>query len=449
MRLRTRRFFFYALVAVFIVAGGFLSFTAGGWVLNLGNFSIEKTGALFLKYSPGSAKIYLRGALDNASPGFLSSGVFLPNLAPGSYPVRLAAPGYSPWIGDLTVRSGLVTAASEVQLWPETWPLKSVSAVPADNVYLTGAGAVIQTASGTLRFGQETVRGGNVVLSDPGSNSVITSSGGNDIFTDLGNLSGGSVNITSLFNSLRAADLALPGTVPITSVFFHPFSGSRLILASENGVYELDMRRPRLSLLIQTNGIAALAVSGNEVFAADASGTLAIFNLLLQTENSIPLGIAGISKMFVTPGSGTVFFLLKDGTLLKYDRSAQKLAPLMQNISDFWLSPGEERMAVRDASGRLNILALKDFWGDDKVSAGEAWPVNFPGDSADDFAWLPDYPNYGLVLSDGTLSVVELGNRVPQNASVIAKDVSKFYLSGSNLFVLQGNALQSVDLGNF
>jgi hypothetical protein len=449
VRIRTRRFFFYLLVAIFIVAGGFLALTAGGWVINLNHLSITKTGAIFLKYSPDNARIYLRGVLNNASPGFLSSGVFLPNLAPGNYPIRITAPGYEPWVGDLTVQPGLVTAASEIQLWPETWPLKSVLADPAANFYLTGAGAVIQTASDTLLFGRKTIPGYKVILSDPGTNTVVTANGESDLFTDLTNPQGRSINITSLFNSLRETDLALPGKVPITNLFFHPFSSSRLILTSANGVYELDLRQPRLSLLIQTNGIAAVAVSGNEVFVIDTSGTLSIFNLLLQTETSFPLGVTDIAKMSVTPSGNSVFFLKKNGLLLKYDRNAQKLTPLMQNVSDFWLSPGEERMAVRDIKGKLNILALKEFWGDDKVSAGEAWLVSFPGGSLDSFAWLPDYPNYGLVLADGKLSVVELGSRVPQNASVIAKDVSKFYLSGSNLFVLQGNALQSVDLGNF
>ncbi len=445
MRLRTRRFFFYSLVAIFIVVGGFLALATGGWVLNFRDLTIQKTGAMFLKYSPTDAQIYLNGALQNASPGFLSSGVFLPNLAPGMYAIRLAASGYDTWTKDLTVAPGAVAAASAVELWPQTWPL-TPAATSTSDFWLTGSGAILETGR-SLRWDRTAVTGRTVSLSDPGSSAIITESGGDYFWTDLAS-GNAPVNITNLFDSLRVSDLGLSGTVPIKAVLFHPFSGNRLLLVSENGVYELDLRRPHLSLLFQATDISAAAVSANQVFAVNASGTLSVFNLLLQTRNSFSTGSKNIVKLGASSGGGTIFLLGGNGALEEYSADAATSTTIVSDAADFWLSPGEERLAVRTDSGKLEMIALKNYWSDTKFTAGETWTISFPGHELDSFAWLPTFPAYGLTLSDGTLSVVELDPRLPQNASVIATGVSKFYVSGSDIFFLRAGTLESLDLGN-
>ncbi len=447
MRIRTRRLFFYALVAVFILLGGYLALSAGGWVLNLKTFRVEKTGALFLKFAPRGAQIYLDGKLQTASAGFLSSGVFIPNLVPGNYGVRVASDGYAAWTENLSVDSGLVTSASQIELWPDAWPIRSAATGTVPDFWLTSAGAILQNRSGALRLDGSTLQGKSVVLSDQSSNAIVTTDGQSYFWINLSEPEN-AVNVTDLFNALRQTQLGLTGTVPISGVFFHPFSGNRLIISSAKAVYLLDLRQMKLTLLFKTGGIAAMAVSENEVFALDASSTLDIFNLLLQTTNEFPIDAASISKMAVTPEGGTLFMLQKDGTLSEYDRSGQTLLPLTKGVADFWLSPGEERLALLSSGGQLSILAIKDYWNDDQFTAGENWTVAVPGGAPDDFAWLPDYPGYGLTLAGGTLSVVELGDRTPQNTSIISDGVSKFYLSGSNLFFLKGQTLESVDLGS-
>ncbi len=447
MRRRTRRLFFYALVAVFILVGGYLALAAGGWVFSFKTWRIEKTGALFLKFSPSDARIYLDGALQNASAGFLSSGVFIPNLAPDTYHVRVAETGYASWNKDLTVESGFVTSASQVELWPEAWDIQPAATGTVPDFWLTGSGAVVKTQTGSLRLDGDTIAGESLVLSDPSNDAAITTNGRDYSWVNL-NEPKNAVDVTALFDSLRRSQLDLTGSVPIERIFFHPFSATRLLIVSQKAVYLLDLRQPKLSLLLRTPGIVAAATSDNEVFTLDSSSTLDIFNLLLQTESAIPLGVSGAARIVVTPEGGNVFILQNNGTLTGYKRGSQATTTLASGVADFWISPGEERMALKTTSGRLRLLALKNFWNDGNFTAGETWDVAVPGGQPDDFSWVPDFPGYGLTLSGGELAFVELDPRSPGNASVIANGVSKFYLNGSDLFFLKSGVLESVDLSN-
>ncbi|MCL4403904.1 hypothetical protein M1432_00950 [Patescibacteria group bacterium] len=449
MRLRTRRFFFYSLVAVFIVVGVLLALAANGLVINLKNWQIERTGAIFLRYSPQSAQVYLNGALQNVSPGFLSSGVFLSNLVPGDYSIRLTRSGFADWTKNLTVTPGLVAAASEIELWPNIWPAAPVSSSSVSDFWPTGDGYLTRNASGAVKFDGRTLRSGTVVLSGRNQTGIVTRSGSDYFFTDLGAPKATSTDLTALFDSLRREDLGFTGTVPIDQVLYHPFNSNRFIIVSAKAVYSLDVRQPSLTLMLATPGITAAAASDNQIFALDASGTLSIFNLLLQTTQTVPLGLKDVLSMSADPGGSRVFFVQAGGMLTEYGVSTGATSTLAQGVGGYWLSPGNDRIAVETADGKLEIVALKNYWNDLKVVSGETWSVSFPGGELQDFAWLPDFPNYGITLAQGTLAVTELDPRRPQNSSVIATGVSKFSVAGSVVtFIDKDGTLESLDLGN-
>ncbi len=449
MRLRTRRFFFYSLVVVFIVVGVLLALAANGLVIDLKNWQIERTGAIFLRYSPQSAQVYLNGTLQNVSPGFLSSGVFLSNLAPGEYSVRLVRSGFTDWTKGLTVTPGLVAAASEIELWPKVWPAAPVASSSIADFWPTSNGYLTRNAAGALQLDGRTFRNGDVVLSGRNQTDIVTRSGADYLLTDLGAAKATSTDLTALFDSLRRTDLGFTGTVPVDKILYHPFNSNRFIVVSAKAVYILDVRQPSLTLALTTPGITAAAVSDNQIFVLDASSTLSIFNLLLQTTQTVPLGLEGVASMSVEPSGNRAFFIQENGALAEYDASTGATSTLAQGVTAYWPSSGGDRLAVETADGGLEVVAIKNYWNDLKVVSGETWPVSFPGGELQDFAWLPDFPNYGLTLAGGTLAVTELDPRAPQNSSVIAQGISKLSINGSTVtFLNKDGILESLDLGN-
>ena len=120
MKIKVRKALFYGFLITFLIAGSYLLMTAQGWVIDINNLSIVKTGALFLKFSPNDAVPTINNKKpQHTSSGLIQSGILIKNLTPGNYAVKLSKSGYKDWKKNLVVESGLITAASQIKLWPD------------------------------------------------------------------------------------------------------------------------------------------------------------------------------------------------------------------------------------------------------------------------------------------------------------------------------------------
>lgn len=436
MDLKIRRIFFYCLTAVFVLLGAYLLITAQGWVLDLKNLKIVKTGSLFLKYVPADAALEINGKETNASPGLISSGVLISRLVPGEYRIKVSEPDYFPWEKKLAVGEAVVTAVSQIKLWPQIWSFKEVSTSSLVNFWLTGEGAILQLKDNTLRWDGRVLRGQRLVLSDPDHGSVITGDGKNYFLTDLGNPKT-ATNLTELFDSLEQGQSTSTKAEVIKNFFFHPFNGNKMLISTENTLYSLDLKRITLDKLTSAKGITGVSMSGNEIFVKDVKGNLIIFNLLLQTTNAYELGAPANSTMKASPGGSFLFFLKSDGELLIYDRSLKKLETLEKNVSDLYISPDERRLALISKNGDMSIEALDNYYADGDVKKGDKWEIALNGGDMRDLEWLNINSNYGLILNGEKLSVTELDSRTPQNTYPVLDGVKKMIIQGNNLYILK------------
>lgn len=432
-----RRVLFYFFILVFVIVGAYLLLTAQGLVFDANNFRFVKTGALFLKFNPTDASLTLNGVLEDASQGFVIPGVLITDLKPGAYHLVLAKNGYDSWTKDLAVKSGIVTAAARITLWPATFSFTEVAKDPISDFWLTQSGAVTSDAKRSLHFDGTTLRGTNVAVSDKDSNYLISSEGKNYFFTDLQNPAS-STNISSLFASLSGRT-AKSAAGPITRILFHPFSAGRLLLTTSNGLYLLDLRRTRIDLLSNFPHIVAATTSENEVFLVNDEGKLLVFNLLLQTTNEYALGAVNTTKLETNPGGNEIFLLKKNGDLSRYDRSSHTINLLAHGVQSFFLSPGEERLALLGTDGSLRMLALKDYHSDTDVLQGAEWSIELPDSlgTPREFFWLPSFPDYGLVLGTKGAALAELDNRTPQNISIISSAIKKVFPEGNTIYAMK------------
>lgn len=438
MDLKIRRVFFYFLILVFILVGAYLLITAQGWVLDVKNLKIVKTGSLFLKYVPVDATVEINGKVRDVSPGLITSGVLISKLIPGDYKVRINKTDYFPWKKTLTVGEAIVTQASQIKLWPENFPLQAVATTSIQDFWLTGAGLIIQLKDKTLHWNSRVLRGHKLVLNSPDFSSIVTGSGNNYFLTDLENPKS-TINLIDLFNSLRQNQLNLTGTETPRDLFFHPFNGNKILLVTKNALYGLDLKRVRLEELSNATGTVSAAMSNNEVFMENAAGDLTVFNLLLQTANVYALkpSPASIIKMKASPSGSFVFFLKDDGTLLMYDRPSKILKALGKNAADFSLAPDEKRLIIVSKNNTLSLLVLSNYYADGDVKSGEEWAIPSGNGNIKDFEWLSNTPNYGLTLSGDKIFVTELEKRIPQNIYPITDGIKKIIVQGNTLYILK------------
>ncbi len=435
-----RRILFYFFILVFLVLGAYLLITAQGLTFDFYNLQFVKTGALFLKFNPSDAALFLNGKPKEISRGFVIPSVLITDLRPGAYHLELRKEGYETWEKNLDVQSGVVTAATHIELWPATSTFKNVLQDPISDFWMTNKGAVLLYPDRTLHFDGVTLRGNTVAASDENSNLVVTKSGNTYFLIDLDDPET-PTNLSSLFTSLETGTLNLTKAEPIQTILFHPFSGSKLLIATPKNLFSLDIKRTRLKRLLSASSTVSAAVSDNEALLLDNKGVLSVFNLLLQTINQYPLSLTHAKEMTTSPSGDTVFVLKESGELVRYDTGSRATSTIAENVKSYFLSSGEERMAFIRNDGSLGMYALKDYHSDIDITEGTTWSVALPkGTVPESFFWLSDFPNYGAVTtSNGILFLSELEERAPVNIHKLAETVKKTVPLGTTLYLLKND----------
>ncbi len=126
MKKPTRTFLFLLFVLVFIIVTPVVLAYSQGYRIDWGRKMIVPTGALFLAPRPAPVEISLDGKIRKVS-STLFQNVFIGNLIPQSYLVRISKSGYHTWQKNLSVSSRLVTEAKNILLIPKNPTLREIA----------------------------------------------------------------------------------------------------------------------------------------------------------------------------------------------------------------------------------------------------------------------------------------------------------------------------------
>ncbi len=438
MNVKARKFFLWVLAGVFVIGGAYLIISAQGLVFDFRTFQFLKTGGIYLNYSPKDAEVDINGQAHeyaNIITNLFTSGMFISNLTPGSYNIKVSYPGFSPWEKNLEVRPGIVTAASAIGLWPTDWNAKKISDLSVSNFWLTGNGLMIKDTKGNLFFGDQKIGGSSVALNDENKSSVVISDGIDFYFIDLR-------------NPTSSVPLSLPPGAVIKKWFYHPFDQNALVAAGTKYLYSVSETTGISQRLYAVNGNRYSYKNGNEIIVAQNDGTLFAANLILRTTATMKTGLNdGISA--IAGDSGNILYLTDlAGQFYEYDRSSGTSTPIKTIsgiVSKIYPSFDNDRLALTDENGTLSVLAVNDYKRDYQVERGTAWKIQ-TAKPVSDFLWLPSALNYGVLLENGSLVVSEMDGRAPQNQYLIDRGVTKMLLSGTNLYYIKNNSLFGVSL---
>lgn len=412
--------------------------SAQGLSFNYKTFQFARTGGMYLDFTPSGSQIEIDGVVrdySNVIGNFFSSGAFFDNLLPGSYDVTVTYPGYSPWEKNLQIEPGVVTAASQIILWPVNWSAKKISEYNASAFWLTGNGLVIKDATGTLLLGDQKVKGSSVVLSSE-RRSIIVTGDAKDYY------------VMDLANAPRYADVELPAGASIKYWSYHPFDQNSVIAIGNKAVYAINISSGASQKLYSLPDNQYSYAKGNEIFVAEENGNIFSANLFLRTQITLATGIKDMSDIKTTSLGSTLFLTDIAHKLYEYDRSNQtttSLETLLPTVREIYVSPDDDRLALVADNGSLSMLAVNDYRSDYQVQKGTFWSVktDYP---VSDFIWIPYAPNYGVILEGGNLVLSELDERMPQNQYKIDSGVSAVSLSGDQLYFLKSGSLFEVTL---
>lgn len=136
MRLKTRKKFFYLLLAAFIVLVPMVIAYSLGYTINFSTGSLEQRGGIFIKSKIARISIFLNNEFQKET-SFFSGGALLIEIPPGTHLLRLEKENYHPWSKTIAVEQAAVTEIRNAILIPS--PMITATATRDEITILTTA----------------------------------------------------------------------------------------------------------------------------------------------------------------------------------------------------------------------------------------------------------------------------------------------------------------------
>lgn|GEM_PF-6284730 len=127
MNRKVRKSIFIAFLALFCLAVPPLVYYAMGYRFDFNQKKITFVGAISIDTAPKGATVFLNGAPAKESANLLSSQIFIKNLIPQSYQIRVEKEGYWPWEKTLVVPPRNVTKAEFITFFKKDPPIESLA----------------------------------------------------------------------------------------------------------------------------------------------------------------------------------------------------------------------------------------------------------------------------------------------------------------------------------
>lgn len=448
MKLRTRKITYYALTTCFVIVGTYLVFTTQGLVIDWENLKVVKTGGIYLKYAPSDANIFINKKNQNSSPGIISRGVFIKDLAPKKYHIKIVRDEYHDWEKYLEVLSGIVTPESSIKLWRKEQKEKIIASSSIENFWITGAGIIIKEKERGLLINATPMRGETIIGSSPNIDAVITKDKkGNLFFVDL-NSPNGAINIYEIFNSLIKREVKTAIAAKIDHVILHPFSARKIVIATKNSLYSLDLKKIQLEKIATASSTENIVATGNEIFLIDKNGNAVGTNLLIGTKINIKISSTSTSKVYATKNGSKFFTINSDGELYLFERGTGEISFISKNIGEVFLSPDEKKLALVFDDNSIKILYLEEEKGDIKIAKGSILPLQLTLNKHKNvqISWMPKFWNYILAFDGDNLTVTEIDNRYPQNTHVLFTKIKEYALTSTLYILREDGALSTIEL---
>lgn len=449
---KLRKLFLFVLTVVFVVVGAYLFLTANGLVVNWKNWprlSITKTGDIALKFSPAEAQIKINQKPYHVNKGLFPGDILISKLTPGDYQIEIVKEGYQSWQKTLKVKPREVTSATHIRLFPSSPSWQSPLSEEIKDFWLTGEGLIYQTKKNELRFNQFYLKGNKVILSSSQSKLIITADTFDNYFLTNLEKPATAINFNELFTSLRE-QLKSTDSSLIKKTYFHPFSPTKIIIATANAFYALDVEKIKLEFLTRLAQFKTASISSSELFFVNKKGDLNIFNLVLKTADIKAFHLQNISFLKIAPDGTKIGFLTSEGEFLIFNRLNNELKSLTKEIKDFYFSPEGKRVFLISLNNKTFIFYLDNYETDNyKNSAGDILTIDFlQAQTFNQFNWLSDYPNNFLILADNELIVSETDPRPPLNWQVLESGVKKYSFADGKIYLLkeEGKFLQGNEI---
>ena len=443
MTRRTRKVLFYGLVALFLVAGSGVTLYAQGWRLDFETFQTEKVGAVYIRSYPGDATITINGAATQNKSGFLSPGTFISDLFPKNYTITLKKDGYDAWSEVAMVAPAMVVQMKYAVLVPNTGTNVATSETVQNFFESSGDVIATQATNAAISWRGKKIATGNIVSHSTNLKDFIyQSTAGNDILYDLTEAT--TTNLTPILKTIGAT----PKT--ITSIAIDPYDATRVIVQTPQSINVIDLANnntvidvadaPHGQVLQPPLAISSSLFAWTQFTAASNTSRIVIYDKFSGNITDNSLVIPGAVSELKWINGGDLGIIESDGSLYRYDVSAEQLTKLADDVRDFYPTADGTELAVLEHRS-IEVLSSNttDYYRFNPPQIGDIKNLAWYKDGTHFFVYYPDHV--------GFLDLADMGLR---NLTTISLGSTFFYDTQENaLYVVdQGQKLIRFDFPN-
>lgn len=354
-------------------------------------FTINKLGAIFFKRIPDKATVFIEKNELNFESGLLTSSLFIANLFPKTYEIKITKDGYQSWQKTLSVKPSLVTEVPPIILLPFSIDLGKPLLKQREDFWVGPKYLISRSPNRVLWFNNQKIVGEEIASWSEDGETVISRSGNTYFATNL-QMPWSAINLNLALANLK-----------IKSVQFHPQNSDELIIQTTAGLYLLNIQ----SLVLK-------------IFKS----TIADFQPITRLESS--------------PNKNYLALLNEKNELYLIDFSNSQPKKLADNATDFKFSPDEKQIAFITK----NKEVVTDFLKENKAMA--VLNIGIPEDGK--LSWHRDSSHLFIQYPEA-LYLLEGNNLPPINLQLVTNGATQhFYKAEENiLYILKNQSLYKLN----
>lgn len=385
MTKKTRTILFSILLLLFLLITPTIILYSQGFRFDFGNKKFTRTGGLFLNISPRGAEIFLDGKSVKKTDVLFGS-VFLRNILPKKYTIKIEKEGYHTWEKTLEIKETEVTEARNIILFPKNINFETLEK-KVNNFWLS-------PDEKKIIFYEISESGWNLKLQNLEKNTQ------NILINERG-FGPESVNLLNLEFSPDSREIYLTIGIGGQEKIF-VFSLESLSLLGEK-----EEKLPE--------NVVSYQNVNNDVYYLDSSGYLfksdKSFNLrekLNVKPFQIEQGVKYSLKVF-----RDFIFLKGDGKLYLFDRDSKTFERFFEEIADLKISPDNKILAY-SSNSEIWVLFLEDKTEQPTKKRGEKLFLTRLSEKIGNLSWINS--NYLIFSSGNNAKIIEIDDRDKINA---------------------------------
>ncbi len=428
MSLNFRRFLFALFVIIFIVAGTIIIYYTKGYRVDFSNFSIVKTGGVYIESNVSGFQIDLGKTTYNDQSGLFKKSTLISGILPKKYSLTIKKNGYNDYEKNIEVFPSQVFRLFNVLLVPKTiTPYSSTTNISGDFIV------------------------------DALSNKVITLNKDKNIYYlyDFSSASATSspINITSKISQILKQK--------ITSIRLNPQKDNDFIIKTAKGLYQVDLTAKNSSLIqsgnvdlvnIQNNNLYALVenvIPKKSINSTSSPSKIITYDLSLNSkvsEFNLPYNASSVVQF--EPINNIIMILLSDGSLYAYDFSGNQLYQVAHSARMFSVSDDKNKIFFQDMDGKSFVYTFdneKQFLdAPQNISIGlklvDALHVNQVWWYPDSFHLILEYPD--------KITIAEVTQKNPNESFSLVNSFDNAFYSSSDkiLYTIKSGVIYLWDI---